>query len=90
MDDVTVLQKIPTRSYICEFKVYKQLLSNSQLVPSSREIAEAAVHRFLQKIGKFLMKKSVSKYYFNKVEDLKSKPLSKRKFGAGVLYKSFS
>lgn len=54
------------------------------------EIAEAAVHRFLQKICKFLMKKSVSKYYFNKVEDLKAKPLSKRKYGAGVLYKSFS
>ena len=54
-----------------------------------REMAEVAIHRFLQNgssrdLRKILMKTSVLKFHFNKMEGLQSANLLRRNSGAGV------
>ena len=54
-----------------------------------REMAEVAIHRFLQNgssrdLRKILMKTPVLKFHFNKMEGLQSANLLRRNSGAGV------
>ena len=54
-----------------------------------REMAEVAIHGFLQNgssrdLRKILMKTSVLKFHFNKMEGLQSANLLRRNSGAGV------